>query len=54
MDLFTDRQVGLVTVPPSMDHAGQYRRTVIRIAVRCRQANGQWGVLFSMLVIITY
>jgi hypothetical protein len=39
-----DRQVGLVTAPATMYHAGQYRRTVIRIAVRCRQANGQWGV----------
>src|SRR5215210_1345787 len=39
-----DRQVGLVTAPPTMYHAGQHRRTVIRIAVRCRQANGQWGV----------
>jgi hypothetical protein len=39
-----DRQVGLVTAPAAMYHAGQYRRTVIRVAVRCRQANGQWGV----------
>ena len=39
-----DRQVGLVTAPASMYHAGQYRRTVVRVAVRCRQANGRWGV----------
>ena len=39
-----DRQVGLVTAPAAMYHAGQHRRTVIRVAVRCRQANGQWGV----------
>jgi hypothetical protein len=39
-----DRQVGLVTTPAELYHAGQYRRTVVRIAVRCRQANGRWGV----------
>ena len=39
-----DRQVGLVTAPAAMYHAGQHRRTVTRVAVRCRQANGQWGV----------
>src|SRR3954454_13110682 len=39
-----DRQVGLVTEPPTLYRAGQHRRTVTRIAVRCRQANGQWGV----------
>jgi hypothetical protein len=39
-----DRQVGLVTTPAGLYHAGQYRRTVVRIAVRCRQANGRWGV----------
>jgi hypothetical protein len=39
-----DRQVGLVTAPATMYHAGQHRRTLIRVAVRCRQANGQWGV----------
>jgi hypothetical protein len=39
-----DRQVGLVTTPAGLYHAGQYRRTVVRVAVRCRQANGRWGV----------
>jgi hypothetical protein len=39
-----ERQVGLVTAPAAMYHAGRHRRTVVRIAVRCRQANGQWGV----------
>src|SRR3954447_21133100 len=38
------RQVGLVTAPPTLYRAGQHRRTVTRIAVRCRQASGQWGV----------
>jgi hypothetical protein len=39
-----DRQVGRVTAPAAIYHAGPHRRTVIRVAVRCRQANGQWGV----------
>jgi Transposase DDE domain group 1 len=41
------RQVGWVTVPPT-----EYVRPVRRIAVRCRKANGQWGigVLISSLV----
>ena len=34
-----ERQVGWVRVPPS-----GYVREVVRIAVRCRKANGQWGV----------
>jgi hypothetical protein len=34
-----ERQVGWVQVPPS-----GYVREVVRIAVRCRKANGQWGV----------
>ena len=34
-----ERQVGWVRVPPSA-----YVREVVRIAVRCRKANGQWGV----------
>lgn len=34
-----ERQVGWVRVPPS-----EYVREVLRIAVRCRKANGQWGV----------
>lgn len=38
------RQVGLVTAPSALDRAGQHRRTATRVAVRCRQANGQWGV----------
>ncbi len=38
------RQVGLVPVPADDYHAGQHRRTVTRVAVRCRLANGQWGV----------
>jgi len=33
-----ERQVGWVTAPPSA-----YVREVVRIAVRCRKANGQWG-----------
>jgi hypothetical protein len=39
-----ERQVGRVPVPPSDYHAGQYRRSITRVAVRCRLANGQWGV----------
>lgn len=35
----SERQVGWVRVPPSA-----YVREVVRIAVRCRKANGQWGV----------
>lgn len=38
------RQVGLVPGPACDYHAGQYRRTITRVAVRCRLANGQWGV----------
>jgi hypothetical protein len=38
------REVGLVPVPASDYHAGQYQRTITRVAVRCRLANGQWGV----------
>lgn len=34
-----ERQVGWVRVPPTV-----YVRPVVRIAVRCRKANGQWGV----------
>jgi hypothetical protein len=33
-----ERQVGWVTEPPTA-----YVREVVRIAVRCRKANGQWG-----------
>jgi Transposase DDE domain group 1 len=39
-----ERQVGLVPGPATDYHAGQYRRTITRVAVRCRLANGQWGV----------
>jgi Transposase DDE domain group 1 len=39
-----ERQVGLVPVPATDYHAGQYRRPITRVAVRCRLANGQWGV----------
>jgi len=39
-----ERQVGLVPGPASDYHAGNYRRTITRVAVRCRLANGQWGV----------
>jgi len=39
-----ERQVGLVPVPASDYHAGQYRRRITRVAVRCRLANGTWGV----------
>jgi hypothetical protein len=38
------RQIGLVPVPAADYHAGPYRRTVTRVAVRCRLANGHWGV----------
>jgi hypothetical protein len=39
-----EREVGWVTAPPSA-----YVRPVVRIAVRCRKANGQWsyGVLIA-------
>jgi hypothetical protein len=33
-----------VTAPASMYDAGRHRRTVVCVAVRCRQANGRWGV----------
>lgn len=39
-----ERQVGLVPVPANDYHAGPYRRTITRVAVRCQLANGQWGV----------
>jgi hypothetical protein len=39
-----ERQVGLVPGPATDYHAGPYRRTITRVAVRCRLANGQWGV----------
>ncbi len=39
-----ERQVGLVPGPNGDYHAGQYRRSITRVAVRCRLANGQWGV----------
>jgi hypothetical protein len=39
-----ERQVGLVPGPASDYHAGLYRRRITRVAVRCRLANGQWGV----------
>jgi len=38
------RQVGLIPVPATDYHAGQYRRRITRVAVRCRLANGTWGV----------
>ncbi len=46
---FTDpgdpqRPVGLGPVPAADPHAGSYRPTITRVAVRCRLANGQWGV----------
>jgi hypothetical protein len=39
-----ERQVGFIPVPASDYHAGQYRRTITRVAVRCRLATGAWGV----------
>lgn len=39
-----ERQVGLVPGPACDYHAGPYRRSITRIVVRCRLANGQWGV----------
>lgn len=46
-----ERQVGLVTAPAEIYHAGRYQRTITRVAVRCRKANGQWGtgVILSTL-----
>ncbi len=46
-----ERQVGVVTAPASMYRAGQHRRSITRVAVRCRRANGQWaiGVALSTL-----
>ncbi len=38
------RQIGLVSVPADDYHAGQYQRTITRVAVRCQLANGQWGI----------
>lgn len=38
------RQVGLVPGAATDYHAGQFRRSITRVAVRCRLANGQWGV----------
>jgi hypothetical protein len=38
------RQIGVVPVPAGDYHAGQYHRTITRVAVRCRLANGQGGV----------
>jgi hypothetical protein len=39
-----EREVGLIPGPASDYHAGLYRRTMTRVAVRCRLAKGQWGV----------
>jgi hypothetical protein len=39
-----ERQVGRVCVPASDYHAGQDRRAITRVAVRCRLASGAWGV----------
>ncbi len=39
-----ERQAGLVTAAADLYHAGRYQRTITRVAVRCRKANGQWGV----------
>jgi hypothetical protein len=39
-----ERQVGRIPGPASDYHAGQYQRSITRVAVRCRLANGQWGV----------
>jgi hypothetical protein len=36
--------VGLALVPAHDYHAGAYQRTIMRVAVRCRLANGQWGI----------
>jgi hypothetical protein len=40
-----------VPEPASDYHAGQYRRSITRVAVRCRLATGQWaaGVVVSSL-----
>lgn len=48
-DWFTDpgdpqRQIGLVPIPADDYHAGPHRRSITRVAVRCRLASGQWGV----------
>ncbi len=39
-----ERQIGVVPVPADDYHAGPHRRTITRVAVRCRLAHGQWGV----------
>jgi hypothetical protein len=39
-----DRASGLVPGPASDSHAGQSRGSSTRVAVRCRRANGPWGV----------
>src|SRR5262249_12607586 len=38
------RQMGRVPVTAEDYHAGQYQRAVTRVAVRCRLANGGWGI----------
>jgi Transposase DDE domain len=40
----SERQIGMVPVPADDYHAGQYQRSITRVAVRCRLANAQWGV----------
>jgi hypothetical protein len=40
----SEREIGLVPGPAGDYHAGQYQRSITRVAVRCRLANGQWGV----------
>ena len=39
-----ERQVGLVPVPADDYQAGHYQRAITRVAVRCRLANGHWGI----------
>jgi hypothetical protein len=46
-----EREIGLIPGSASDYHAGQYQRSITRVAVRCRLANGQWdvGVVVSSL-----
>ncbi len=39
-----DRQVGVVTIPAPEYDTEVYQPTITRVAVRCRQASGDWGV----------
>ena len=40
----TDRQVGVVVIPAPEYETEAHRQTITRVAVRCRQASGEWGI----------